>query len=185
MGDGLARRAAAIDVDEADLGAGMAADEDEGDAVGLQARRRWVVDGVAGEDESVDVAAADDALVELLDGAAILRGVHEHGQVVIDGVAGIGGALDEEGVEGIGEDAADRFGDEEAEDAHAAGGEAAGGGVGVVVVEADDVLHAGAGGVADPAVAIDDAGDGGAGDTGEAGDLLEGHGSLQSPPRCE
>ena len=185
MGDGPLRRAAAIDVDEAHLGAGMAADEDERDAVRLQARHEWIVDGVTGEDEPVDMAAADDALIELIDGTAIRRGVHQHRQVVVGGVAGVGGALDQDGVEGIGEESADGLGDEQAEDAHAAGGQAAGCRIGVVVVVADDLLHASASGVADAAVAIDDAGDGGARDTGEAGDLLEGHASLQSPPRCE
>ncbi len=45
MGDGPLRRAAAIDVDEAHLGSGVAPDEDERDAVRLQTRHEWIVDG--------------------------------------------------------------------------------------------------------------------------------------------
>jgi hypothetical protein len=50
----------------------------------------------------------------------------------------------------------------------------------MVVVVADDLLHAQASGVADAAIAVDHPGDGGARYTGEAGDLLEGHGVLQT-----
>jgi hypothetical protein len=45
-------------------------------------------------------------------------------------------------------------------------------------VIADELLHAMASGVADAAIAIDHAGDSRARHTGEAGDLLEGHGVL-------
>ena len=180
MSDGPLRRAATVDVDEAHLGSGVAPDEDERDPIRLQTRHERIVDGLTSEDHAIDMAAADDPPIELIDGMAIGRGVHQHRQGVVGRIAGLGGALDQDGVEGIGEESADGLRDEQTEDAHAAGGQAACGRIGVVVVVADDLLHASARGVADAAVAIDHAGDGGARYTGEAGDLLEGHGVLQT-----
>ena len=61
--------------------------------------------------------AANHALIELLDGAAIIGGVDQHGQGVARGIAAVGGALDENGVEGVEEEVANRLRDEQAEDA--------------------------------------------------------------------
>ena len=56
---------------------------------------------------------------------AIGRGIHQHRQRVVGRIAGVGGALDQDGIEGIGEEPTDGLRDEQAEDAHAAGGQAA------------------------------------------------------------
>ena len=179
VSDGSLRGAAAVDVDKAHLGPGVAPDEDERDAISLQTRHERIVDGLTGDDHAIDMATADDPPVELIDGMAISRRIHQHRQRVVGRIAGLGGALDQDGVEGIGEESTDGFGDEQPEDPHAAGGQAAGRRMGMIVVVADDLLHATARGVADAAVAIDHPGDGGARYTGDAGDLLEGHGVLQ------
>lgn len=94
--DRFPRRVPAVDIHEVDLGAGVAPDKDAGDVVRLQPGDERIVDGVTGQHQTIDVAAADDALVELPDGVAVLGGVHEQGEVVIGGVAGVGRALDED-----------------------------------------------------------------------------------------
>src|SRR5215213_4071748 len=180
MGDGPLRRAATVDIDEAHLGPRVAPDEDERDVIRLQPRHERIIDGLTGEDDAVNMAAADDAPIELIDGMTIGRGVHQHREGVVGRVAGVGGALDQDGIEGIGEELSDGFRDKETDDAHAPGGQAACGRVRVIVVVADDVLNATARGVTDAAIAIDHAGDGRARYTGEAGDLLEGHGVLHT-----
>ena len=71
MGDSPLRRASAVDVDEAHPGPRLATDEDERYPVRLQPRHKRIVDGLTGEDHTIDVAAADDAQIELIDGVSI------------------------------------------------------------------------------------------------------------------
>ncbi len=75
MSDAFAGTTAVVDVDEADLMARMAADEDEREAILLQTGDDRVLDDAGGDDHAVDVAAADDALVDTMGGESFVVGV--------------------------------------------------------------------------------------------------------------
>ncbi len=100
-------------------------------------------------------------------------------------VAGFDGALDKLGKERLIEDVAHVRGDQDADDARAARGEAARSGVGVEVEEADCLLNACTGFLADPALPVDDAGDGRAGDPSLTCDFFQIHGIMSAiSPLC-
>ena len=125
--------------------------------------------------DAVDVAAADDPLVDALGRDRVVFRLHHQHQPVVGLVAGIDDALDHLREIGVAEDEADFAGNAQAEHAGTARGEGAGGGVRLVAVLRDDLVDARPGVVAYPLVAIDDAGDGRPGHPGDSGDLFEIH----------
>ncbi len=100
--------------------------------------------------------AANEAAVDAVGGIGRVAGFHQDRQDVVGIVAGAHSALDQVGEERIGEDDADRWGDEQSDDAGATRGEAAGGGIGNVVPLGNDRFDSLARSGAHPRVAIDD-----------------------------
>jgi len=148
---------------------------DDRKILAIEHRHDRFVDHAGGDDDAIEVAPADNAPVEPFGRGGIVRRVHEQHQILLIGVAGVDDVFNQNRIEVIVEDRANRPRNEHPENPGARRGEGASGGVGMVIVHADDFLNPVASFIADTRIVIDDARNGRARDSGEARDLFEVH----------
>ena len=164
MLDGLTDSLLVIDLEDADARAvGTDIDENERNLAFGQLVEKRLLDAEGHHGHALDFALdhSPDAVVHAL--GVVVGGAHEDFVAVLDG--DIFKALNQFGKEGIGD-----FGDEQAEEAAAAGDEGAGLGVGDVVELANHLPDALCHFSVDGAYTVHGARDGGDGDIGQAGD---------------